>query len=71
MSEDLAVIFGNAALRGGQTALHGFRLWSQMLKVIAMIAAALAVAVPVWNDDLEAWADGKRAVMSRARVVKS
>ncbi len=43
------MILGNATLRGGQTTLHGFRMWGQMLKFIAMTAAAQVVAVPVWN----------------------
>ena len=40
---------GSATLRGGQTVLHGLRMWGQLLQVTMWLSVILVVAVPAWN----------------------
>ena len=40
---------GSATLRGGQTVLHGLRMWGQLLQVTMWLSVMLVVAVPAWN----------------------
>ena len=41
--------WGNNTLRGGQTAFHGIHMWAQMFRIALFVAAAMIIAVPVWN----------------------
>ena len=40
---------GGSTLRGGQTVLHSFRMWGQVLRASVFVAAFCTVAVPVWH----------------------
>ena len=40
---------GGSTLRGGQTVLHSFRMWGQMLRVSAFVAVFCTVALPIWH----------------------
>ena len=40
---------GGSTLRGGQTVLHSFRMWGQVLRASLFVAAFCTVAVPVWH----------------------
>ncbi len=40
---------GGSTLRGGQTVLHSFRMWGQVLRVSAIVAAVCTVGAPVWH----------------------
>ena len=40
---------GSSTLRGGQTVLHGLRMWGQLLQVTLWLSVILVVAVPAWN----------------------
>ncbi|MDE0006242.1 MAG: type IV secretion system DNA-binding domain-containing protein [Rhodospirillaceae bacterium] len=39
--------WGEDTVRGGQTVVHGFRMWGQLARLCCLLTAALAVAVPV------------------------
>ena len=39
---------GSSTLRGGQTVFHGLRMWGQLLRAGAFLAAFSVVAVPAW-----------------------
>ncbi|MXY42304.1 MAG: type IV secretion system DNA-binding domain-containing protein [Rhodospirillaceae bacterium] len=39
---------GSSTLRGGQTVVHGFRMWGQMFRWALLVAACVTVAVTVW-----------------------
>ena len=40
---------GGSTLRGGQTVLHSFRMWGQVLRASLFVAAFCTVGVPVWH----------------------
>ena len=40
---------GGSTLRGGQTVLHSFRMWGQVLRTSLFVAAFCTVAVPIWH----------------------
>ena len=40
---------GSNTLRGGQTVLHGLRMWGQLVQAGMFFAAVAMVAFPVWN----------------------
>ena len=40
---------GSSTLRGGQTVFHGLRMWGQLLRAGAFLAAFAVVVFPAWN----------------------
>ena len=40
---------GGSTLRGGQTVLHSFRMWGQVLRASLFVAAFCTFAAPVWH----------------------
>ena len=40
---------GGSTLRGGQTVLHSFRMWGQVLRASLFVAAFCTVGVPIWH----------------------
>ena len=40
---------GGSTLRGGQTVLHSFRMWGQVLRASLFVALFCTAAVPVWH----------------------
>ena len=40
---------GSSTLRGGQTVFHGLRMWGQLLRAGAFLAAFAVVAFPAWS----------------------
>ncbi len=40
---------GGSTLRGGQTVLHSFRMWGQVLRASLLVAAFCTFGVPIWH----------------------
>ena len=40
---------GSNTLRGGQTVLHGFRMWGQLLRWVLFIPAVCVIVVTAWH----------------------
>ena len=40
---------GGSTLRGGQTVLHSFRMWGQVLRASLFVAAFCTFGVPIWH----------------------
>ena len=64
--------FGGATLRGGQTVLHGLRMWGQIVRAALCLCAVLVIAVPAWNlwrhTDAEHWYAAAVLVMAEAKL---
>ena len=64
--------FGGATLRGGQTVLHGLRMWGQIVRAALCLCAVLVIAVPAWNlwrhTDAEHWYAAAILVMAEAKL---
>ena len=63
---------GGSTLRGGQTVLHSFRMWGQVLRASLFVAAFCTVAVPIWhiaeNTTGYDWYAAGMATQARAKL---
>ena len=63
---------GSSTLRGGQTVLHSFRMWGQVLRTSLFVAAFCTVAVPIWhiaeNTSGYDWYAAGMATQARAKL---